>query len=127
IGFRVIKPDALVLDRDGDTNSKDRALVPAVVIDPAFAAVDTVGDGRDLTFHHLARRIEQRLLVRFEARTAILLEERQHSALADTARADLRLHVVLHDIEADVGEDQVPYILAQSSLLVDLHRRNAQR
>src|SRR5262245_648316 len=65
--------------------------------------------------------------MRFEARAAILLEQRKHSALADTACADLRLHVMLHDIETDVGEDQVPYILAQSALLIDLDWRNSQR
>ena len=33
----------------------------------------------------------------------------------------------LDDVQADVSEDQVPDVLAELALLVDLHRRDAQR
>ncbi len=65
--------------------------------------------------------------MRIEALESVLLEQRQQAALADGAGSHLGAHVVLHDIEANVGEDQVPDVLAQLAALVDLDRRDAQR
>jgi hypothetical protein len=101
--------------------------VAAVVVDVAFAAVVAVGDLGDLGFHHLAGGLEEGLLVRLVALQTVLVEQFQQAALADGAGAHLGLHVVLHDVEADVGEDQVPHVLAQLALLDHLDRRDAQR
>ena len=127
IGFRIVELDALVFDGDGHAHLEFRALVTAVVIDRAFAGVGAVRDGRDLGFHHLARGLEQRALVILEILPTIFLEQLDDAALADVAGADLRFHVVLHDIETDVGEDQIPDVLSQFSLLVDFDRRDAER
>ena len=55
------------------------------------------------------------------------LEQGAQPPLADTAGPHLRLHVLADDVQPDVGEDQVPDVLAKHAPLVDLHRRDAQR
>ena len=127
ICFRVVEFDALVFDGDGHAHLEFRTLVTAVVIDRAFAGIGAVRDRRDLGFHHLARGLEQRALVSLEILPAIFLQQLDDAAVTDVAGADLRFHVVLHDIETDVGEDQIPNVFSQFSFLVNLDRRDAQR
>ncbi len=57
----------------------------------------------------------------------VFRQQLDEASLADRAGADLGLHVVLDDVEADVGEDQLPDVLAQLALLDHLDRRNPQR
>ena len=127
VGARVVEADPAVLDVDVDADRELRALVAAVVVDAALARVAAVRDLADLGLHHPPRRVEQRLLVRLEVVAAVLAEQLDEPALADRARADLGLHVVPHDVEADVGEDEVPHVLAELATLDHLDRGNAQR
>jgi hypothetical protein len=48
------------------------------------------------------------------------------AALADHATADLGAHVLGHDVQADVGEDEVPDVFTQGPAVVHLDRGDAQ-
>ena len=127
VGLGVIEFHMRVFDGDGDADGEFRALVMAVEIDHAFAAIDAVRDVRDLRLHHLLGGVEQRRLVGLENIAAVFLQQRAHPPLADGAGAHLGFQIVLHDVEADIGKNQIPDVAAQLALLVDFHRRNAQR
>ncbi len=114
VGIGVVEGDMPVLDPDPDADREGTAFVAAVVIDVALAIVLAVGNLADLRLHHLARGVEEGRFVRPEAVDAVFPEQLLHAALSDRAGADLCPHVVLHDVQADVGEDQVPHVLAQS-------------
>jgi hypothetical protein len=58
---------------------------------------------------------------------AVLLQQLDQAPLADGAGTHLGLHVVLHDVEPHVGEDQVPDVLAQLAAVDDFDRRDPQR
>ena len=126
VGARVVEPDLALADLDVHADREFRPLVAAVVVDVALARIAAIGNPGDLGFHHAPRRLEQRLLVRREVLEAVLAEQLEQAPLADRGGADLGLHVVAHDVEADVGEDQLPDILAQLALLDHLDRRDAQ-
>ncbi len=108
VGLRVVEPDVIAVDGDLDPDHVLRPRVLSVEVDVGLALVDAVGDGADLRLHHPRRGIEQRLLVRFEALEPVLGDQRQEPPLADGAAADLGAHVLLHHVEADVSEDQIP-------------------
>ena len=127
VGLGIIEFHMRVFDRDGDADGEFRALVMAVEIDHAFAAIDAVRDVRDFRLHHLLGGVEQRRLVGLENIAAVFLQQRAHPPLADGAGAHLGFQIVLHDVEADIGKDQIPDVAAQLALLVDLYGRNAQR
>ena len=66
------------------------------------------------------------IFMRLEDIQTVAVDELQKFPFSDYAASDLRLHVLRHDVEADVREDQVPHVLPEFSLLVDLHRGNPE-
>ncbi len=54
------------------------------------------------------------------------IDQRLDPPLPDDASSDLGLDVFLHNLVSDIGEDEVPHILSESSLLTDLNRGNPE-
>jgi len=123
----VAEGDVAVVDGDLDANPVLLPVVPSVVIDGGLAAVDAVRNGSDLGLHHLPGGVEERPLVGLEALPPVLLEEPEHAALAHDAGADLGAQVLANDVEADVGEDEIPDVPPELPLFVDLDGRDAER
>ncbi len=57
---------------------------------------------------------------------AVFFQQFLHAALADGTGAHLRPHIMLHDVEANVGENKVPHVFSKFAALIDLDRRNPQ-
>ena len=74
VRLRIIERDRRVLDGNVDPYGELTAVVMAVEIDHALARIDPVRDLGDFRFHHLARRIEQILLVGVITLKAVFLD-----------------------------------------------------
>ena len=97
----------------------------AIKINVTLTRVDAVWNAGDFRFHHFSSCVKQSFLVGFKTLSAVLVEQFFHTALADGAGTHLSTQVVLDDVEADIGKDQIPNVFAQLTFLVDLYRWDA--
>ncbi len=126
-GAGEVEIDTVALDRDLDANVHGRARREAVVMGCRQAMIDAVRNVADLGAHLLFGGVVEVLQVGVEAVPAVTRDQLDQFPIADRAAAHGGLDVLLDDGEADVAENQIPDILALLALLMELHRRDAQR